>query len=133
MALLVYPGDESKTVVVDLSVDYAKTLRCRIIEKWPYIYQLDKIVGAGDNYYRFDIWVDEEGSLYDKSDNMCATLAAHPLNEVRGLIIKGPALLVPIDKTIKYTLDDWRNICQGVWYDSSLVTINVNSCELRKY
>jgi hypothetical protein len=125
MALLVQPGDESKTVVVDRAVDYATALGCSNVERWPHIYQLDTVVGPGESRYRFDIWVDEEGLLRKAETNLCATLAAHPLNEAYGRVIRGAALLVPLGKTAAYTLEDWANICQGVWYDEELTNRNI--------
>ncbi len=126
MALLVLPGDEKKTTVVNYrGASYAELLGCRYAERWPYQFQLDTVVGPDGRQYRFDIWVDDEGAVKELPVNLCATLAAHPLNEFRGRVIYGPALLVPKGK-IPFTLDDWKSICQGVWYVEDLVGVNAN-------
>jgi hypothetical protein len=126
MALLVLPGDEKNTSVVDvLNNDCAALLGCSRIERWPYRYQLDTVVGPDGHLYRFEIWVDEEGAVKQLPVNLCATLAAHPLNEYRGRVIRGPALLVSLDGA-SFTLDDWGGVCQSVWYDDGLVEVNAN-------
>jgi hypothetical protein len=125
MALLVQPGDEKNISVVDHNAGYAEVLGCLAVDRWPHCYQIDTVHGPNKSSYRFDIWVDDEGLLKQAPVNLCASLAAHPLNEFRGRVIYGPALLVPLSKAVKYTLDDWANICQGVWYNEELVERNV--------
>jgi hypothetical protein len=137
MALYVPPGDEDKALAVAIpagAAEAAELLGCARVERWPWSYQLDSVAGPSGEQYRFDVWVDEEGALHDRSYNACATLAAHPLNEAYGRTIAGPALLVPLDGTKPLTLDAWREICQGVWYDASTVRRNVagqTAAELR--
>jgi hypothetical protein len=64
-----------------------------------------------------------DGSAY----NPCATLSAHPLGEAYGRRIYGNALLVPLKGSESYTLEDWQQICDGVWYKQKLVEKNAKS------
>lgn len=122
-ALLVKPGPQENTVVVPLleaTERPAALLECRWVELWPYHYQLDAIEGADGRARRFDVWVDEEGAAASREANVCASLAAHPLNEAFGRHIRGPALLVPCGGASApsdggYSLEDWGQICKGVW------------------
>lgn len=118
MAILVLPGDESLARAVGAprgSAAIAAALGAGTIERWPYAYMLDTVVGPSGKRYRFDIWVDEEGCIKKLPENLCATIAAHPLNESNGRIIRGPALLVPLAGSPRLTLEAWRDICRGVW------------------
>lgn len=113
MALLV-PCKDDVTVVPP--TDLAQSLGCQRVERWPYQYQLDSIEGPSGKRYRFDIWVDEEGALNPAAGcNVRASLAAHPLNEAYGNLIRGPAILKPLSMAVKYTLADWDEIRKGVW------------------
>ncbi len=50
-----------------------------------------------------------------------------PLGEARGHLVYGPAVMISRKKeSPDLSLDDWKNICNGVWYDESLVDKNVN-------
>lgn len=112
------PGCQENTRVVSVSdaKDRASALlECRAVERWPYSRQLDVIRGPNGRKYRFDIWVDEEGLMAGREDNLCASLAAHPLNEAFGHVIAGPALLVPLPGGRAFSLEDWGQICKGVW------------------
>jgi hypothetical protein len=124
MALLVRPGSEKNTIVVGREEDYTSLLDNASVELWPPAWQLDAVIGPEGQKYRFDIWVGEDSRLRDEKVNLCASLAAHPLNEARGRVIYGRALLVPLENDVAYTLDDWANICQAVWYDGGLVSLN---------
>ena len=61
------------------------------------------------------IYIDENGLNKNLEVNLCASYAAHPFNELFGHLIYGPAILKPLNKKIKYTAEDWKNICFGVW------------------
>lgn len=122
--LHVLPGDETKTVVIPRDTqDLAGVIGCERVQLWPGDWQLDSIETPSGRHYRFNVWVDESGRMRAARVNRCATLAAHPLNEAMGHVIYGSAVLEPIDGA-SYTLDDWRQICQGVWYDERLVERN---------
>ena len=65
--------------------------------------------------------------MKDLPVNLCATLAMDPLGEARGHLVYGPAVMISRKKeSPDLSLDDWKNICNGVWYDESLVDKNVN-------
>jgi hypothetical protein len=125
MSLLILPGDESLTTVVD-SKDPREILQCTV-QMWPYCYQLDTITYKDDNginNYKFDIYVDESGLCKGLEENLCGTLAAHPLNEAKRKIIVGPCAIIPLNNEVKYTLDDWKKICKAVWYNTDLIESN---------
>jgi len=44
-----------------------------------------------------------------------ATYFAHPYNIIRNRIIIGDALIVPANKRVNYTLEDFEAIKDGVW------------------
>jgi len=113
--LLVKPGHENVCVVDIAKVGMAAALGCARIERWPYQYQLDTVTGSNGVDYRFDIWIDEEGALKGEEVNHCASIAAHPYNELNGPMICGNALLVPLRASAEYGLGDWAAVCDGVW------------------
>jgi hypothetical protein len=129
-ALLVVPGDESLTRAVEVDPDDARQLArhigCDLVELWPRSHSLRKVDTPSGRSYRYDIWVDEEGAINGAEANMCATFAAHPLGQAMGLVVAGNALLVSTDKAQPdLGVDDWRQICQGVYYDDDMVDHNV--------
>lgn len=110
MALLINP-DATASVS---SLDSAEFM----LERWPYRYQLDSVVGANGKRYRFDIFVDEEGLLKGLPTNRLASYFAHPLADMLcPMLIQGPAFIVPFDKRVKYTMDDFEAIRDGVVAD----------------
>lgn len=118
MAILVLPGDKSLARAIALpkgSATIAAALGADTIERWPYQFMLDTVVGPSGKRYRFDIWVDEAGLNKRLEPNLCASIAAHPLNECRGRMIYGPALLLPLSGSPRLALKDWGEICRGVW------------------
>lgn len=127
-ALLVLPGDESLTTVVtvDKSTAFGSVLGPHVsIETWPYQYTRDKITGPNNTSYRLEMYVDESGLLKKLPINPCATLAMDPLGEIRRNLVHGPALILSADRNRPdLTMDDWNNICQGVYYDKQLVELN---------
>lgn len=118
MAILVPPGDASLARALETPrgpEDIAAALGVERVEPWPSAFCLDTVVGPGGKRYRFDIWV-AAGARREKqlAVNLCATQAAHPLNAVRGNLVYGPALLVPLQRSQRLTLIDWAEICGGV-------------------
>ncbi|ATE82315.1 hypothetical protein psal_cds_1394 [Pandoravirus salinus] len=107
-ALLVRCDGTTTTVTVDRRTGrgMAEALGCVGICRWPYAYTLDTVVARGGRIYRYDVWIDGEASPIAElgtvrrpragPDNLYASLAAHPLNEVTDHVIGGSALLVSI-------------------------------------
>ena len=107
--ILIKPGTKDNFEIID---KFDKNIN---YELWPYQYQLDTIEGLNGKKYRFDIYIDEDGLNKNLKLNLCASYAAHPMNEFLSHLIYGPAILKPLNNKIKYTSDDWNNICFGVW------------------
>jgi hypothetical protein len=129
-ALLVLPGSEelTKEVRTDVSVGSIRNiLAASHVEQWPGQWQLNTVEGPAGQAFSYNIYVNGEGLSRGQDQNLCATLAAHPLNEVRGRIIVGPALFVSTDPgRVSLSLADWKAICQAVWYDDILVSKNAS-------
>ncbi len=116
--LLVLPGDEDLTTVIDEDKVPFK------MERWSV--QRDYVIGPSGRKYKFDIFVDDSGVIKGDKLNLCATLSADPFGEVNCSLIYGSAVLISRDKDYpNYSLDDWKEICNGVWYDDDLVEKNV--------
>lgn len=126
MALYTTAGSPDVRVVTK---DVGQELNC-IVELWPYPYQLDHIRGSNGKTYRFQIYVDECGLLKQLPLNEVATYLAHPLNLVRGRVVVGDALIVPWQKKVNYTLEDYEAMRDGVWIndeESNLDLVEANS------
>jgi hypothetical protein len=130
-AILILPGDEDNSTLVDIETkggaprykSLAKALGAERAEQWPPQYTLEALDGGGGRKYSYDLFVDEEGVLKGLPYNRCATLSAHPLGEARVRWIHGPCVLIARDRR-GLTLDDWKRICQAVYYDDDLVEKN---------
>jgi hypothetical protein len=127
-ALLVQPGDESKTTVVTINPN---SLSGDILGKgvilvtWPYPLTKDIIHAPNGRQYRLEMYVGDNSAIDGSELNPCATLTMDPLGEFKGNHVFGPALIHSIDKKHPdLTLDDWKNICQAVWYNEELVDKN---------
>lgn len=111
MALYTKAGSPEVRVV---SKDVLREMNC-YVEIWPKLYQLKQVKGSNGVIYKYDIYVDEEGLLKNLDYNEIATYFAHPYNIMRGRLILGDALIVPVSKRVNYTLEDFAAIKDGVW------------------
>lgn len=114
MALLIAPDATARVIPKNLkSVEF-------MLERWPYHYQLDTILGSNGKKYMFDIYVDEEGLMKQLPVNRLASYFAHPLADIRfPCLIQGPAVVVPLQKNVNYTMSDFEAIRGGVVGDYS--------------
>lgn len=127
-ALLVQPGDEKLTTVVTIDPDnlsgeiLGKGIR---LERWPCCYTKDIIRAPNKREYRLEMFAGDSSTIDGSKYNPCATLTMDPLGEAYGVHVHGPALVISIDEEHPdLTLDDWKNICQAVWYDEVCVDEN---------
>lgn len=135
------PGDEKLTKVVQISKtgpdvrvhEMQQHIGADRVELWPKQHQLKQIKFDDEHIYEFDLWVDEEGGPYcnNRTYNRCATITAHPLGEVLGWFVYGPALLV---RKGKKDLDeeDWKKITRATYYDHKLVQMNIDDDKKKK-
>lgn len=86
------------------------------VELCPYKYMLDTVIGTNGKTYRFDVYVREDGLIGNLHENNVATCMAHPLGMMWHKI-RGPALIVPYDEDINYTMDDANAIVNATVYD----------------
>lgn len=124
--LLVKADGEIATTRVDAETGdgIATALGCRRAERWYYQYMLDA-VSIGDRTYRYDVWVDAEARAAGRPDNLCASLAAHPLNGAYGWLVAGDALLVSVDPARPHmAVADWSAIQDAVCHDRQAVEAN---------
>jgi hypothetical protein len=131
--LLIKPGDESKTEVLVLGPVnkrhevMAKAIGCYNIERLPHLGQRRPIVYEKDGerkVYTLDLFCDEEGLLRkDPVHNPCAEFTYNILGA-------GPTWsgvcgsVVAVDEHHSLTLDDWKKICQAVYYDEDMAQKN---------
>lgn len=126
MALLIQPNGDGKVVPKNFTKDIDWN-----VEMWPYRYQVDTIIGSNGKKYRFDVYVDDaclvdsrrpnaavapsnvEGVLKQLQINRLASYFADPLADLRAMIY-GPAVVVPLDDNVSYTLEDFDAIYEGV-------------------
>jgi hypothetical protein len=92
---------------------------------WPKDYQLKQVKGSNGKIYKYDIYVDDEGLLKGLEYNEIATYFAHPFNIHRGHMIVGDAIIVPQDPKLKYTLEDFEAIKDGVWVNDDADNVDL--------
>lgn len=116
--LLVHPGDEDNTEVYDFQGKFPFTAEQFRNRKY--------VEGSNGRKYMFHVFVNE--NIYNDDEpkvNLCATLSADPLGEAFGNHIYGPAILISQDPEYpNLDLNDWKEICQGVWYNGDLIEKN---------
>lgn len=111
MALYTTAGSPDVRVV---SKDVSKEMKCNV-ELWPYQYMVHQIKGGNGKIYSFDVYVDEEGLCKQSGMNEVATYLCHPFNIACGRVVCGDALIVPLDESVDYTLEDYAAMRDGVW------------------
>jgi hypothetical protein len=130
-ALLILPGDQDATEVVDLPAKnrgdtMRKLLGCQRLERIPKLNQLKQIDTKSGDSIEYEMWVDEEGGpmCNNREYNACGTITSHPLGESLGLLIYGPCIVIRTNKSKSLSLGDWGAICDALWYDEDLVEAN---------
>lgn len=117
MALYTTAGSPDVRVV---SKDVRKEMKCNV-ELWPYQYMMHQIKGGNDKVYSFDVYVEAlpshetEAKSKQSGVNEVATYLCHPFNIACGRIVCGDALILPLDETVDYTLEDYTAMRDGVW------------------
>jgi hypothetical protein len=98
----------------------AKLIKCRQVEKMPRNKQVYPITAEKKKYY-LDFYVDGEAAVLHLEPNLCAEYAY----SVAGAVIQ-PIFgdVVVVDKKGNLTKEDWKNICQAVYYNDELKEAN---------
>jgi hypothetical protein len=132
-ALLVKPGNETKTEVVEISTNSDQRLAQMqkyiggYVQMLPRATQVRPIFfeekGKVIDQYNFDVWVDEEGIPKGLEQNSCAEFSYSILGAFSCPIF-GNALL--IEKGRNLTIDDWKKIGQATYYNQEMATKNLN-------
>ena len=142
-ALLILPGKDSEETIKEIMIDNTKSennnnkrlkqmqeLIGGYIEKAPRL--LKKVYFDDDYIYNYELWVDEEGGPYckDLDYNGCATISLHPHAEISNegcFRLHGPAIMIRTgkDKNKGLFIEDWKRISRATYYDSKLVTKNL--------
>ena len=83
------------------------------VERWPYQYMINEIMGSNGKKYKYDIYADETGLMKGLNTNYTASYVSHPHAGLRFPFLVGPCILVPISESVEYTMDDFIAIRDG--------------------
>lgn len=126
--LLIKPDTKEPTEVIPTPEEWAssgylaKLLECKYFIRAES--KMRKIILGDGREIKFNMWVDEDGFINEKKENLLATLIYDPFAELRGPFrLVGNCIMEPYDET-PLNPGDWKLIEVALWKNEDLVEKN---------